>query len=81
MDKLAQRIANTLSSAYIIMPFAAWTIYHVATTKEYVTFISDMAILIGLLILRDEKVAAEKTDENVKKDLTLSRKVLKKLEK
>lgn len=77
MDNIAQKIANALSSAFVIIPFGLWTIYHLATTKEYVSFISDMAILIGLLILRDEKVAAETTEKNVKADLRLSRKVIK----
>lgn len=81
MDKLAQRIANFLGSAWVIIPYFCWVVYHVVTVRDYVTAISDVTFLVGLLILRDEKVAADKTDKAVRKDLTLSRKVLKKLEK
>jgi hypothetical protein len=80
MDRFAQRIANFLGSAFVIIPYFIWVVYHTITIHDYVTSISDVTFLVGLLILRDEKVAAEKTDKNVKRDLTLSRKVLKLLQ-
>lgn len=80
MDKFAQHIANFLGSAWVIIPYFVWVVYHIITVKDYVTAISDVTFLVGLLILRDEKISAEKTEENVKKDLTLSRKVLRLLQ-
>lgn len=76
MDRFAQRIANFLGSAWVIIPYFLWVVYHVITVRDYVTMISDVTFLVGLLILRDEKISAEKTDANVKRDLKLSKKVL-----
>lgn len=75
MNRIAQHIANALSSAFVILPMAVWTLYHAATTKEYVTFISDMAILIGLLILRDEKIASETSEKHLKEDLNATKQI------
>lgn len=79
MDNIAQKIADVLGSAPIVICFGLWTIYHASTTLDYVTAISDTAILIGLLILRAETVQAKRMENDVKRDVRLSRQVLKEI--
>lgn len=72
MNKAAERIASILGSAPVVLAFGLWTVYHAVTIQDYVTTISDTAILIGLLILRAETVQSERTEEAVKQDLRKS---------
>lgn len=72
MDRIAQRIADILGSALVIVPFSIWTVIHAFTVRDYVATISDLAIAIGLLILRAETVQSERTEEAVKADLQKS---------
>lgn len=73
MNKVAERIATILGSAWVVIPFCIWTVIHAFTAQDYVTTISDTAIAIGLLILRAETVQSERTEQAVKKDLDYSR--------
>jgi hypothetical protein len=79
MDKLAEKIAKALGSAPVILLFSAWFVYHNLQTKEYVAFISDVAILIGLLILRAEQVQGDRMEKFIKKDLKHTKRVEKHL--
>lgn len=72
MNRIAERIAAFLGSAPVVLGFGLWTVYHAVTIKDYVTTISDTAILIGLLILRAETVQSERTEKAVKQDLKKS---------
>lgn len=67
MDKIAQKIATLLGSAPVILGFLLWLIYHNASAWDYTNFISDVAIEIGLLILRAEKVEGDAMHHDVKK--------------
>lgn len=79
MDNLAKQIASILSSGPAIAIMAMWVVFHTATTREYVSFISDVTFLAALLILRDEKIMSDKTDKNVKQDLRATKRIEDKL--
>jgi predicted membrane-bound spermidine synthase len=79
MNKVAERIARILGSAPVIISFGLWTIYHAVAIKDYVTSISDSAILIGLLILRAEIVASDRTEEISRADLAATKRIEKRL--
>lgn len=81
MDKLAQKAADFLGSTWVIVGFGGWMIVHTILQKDYISFISELAIWIGLMILRAEAVQAEETDRAVKKDLKASERIEKKLDK
>lgn len=81
MNKIAQRIADILGSAWFIIPFTLWTIIHNLFPFAYVNFISDVAIVFGSLILRAEAVQSERQERAVKEDVRLSKEVLKLLKK
>lgn len=88
MDAIAQRIASILGSAPVIIVFGLWMIYHNVTAWDYTNFISDVAIEIGLLILRAEKVQGDRMEhytkqaaKDTKQDLQLSEEVLHLLKK
>ncbi len=83
MNKLSERITSILGSSVVIGLFAAWLIYHTITQKDYLSFISELAILIGLLILRSETVMGERQEryikeakKDVKEDLAKSNEVI-----
>lgn len=78
-DKASTIIAKILSSAPVILGFTAWLVYHNSATQEYVAFISDVAILIGLLILRAEQVQGGNMESFIKRDLKHTKKVEEKL--
>jgi hypothetical protein len=67
MDSLAQRIANFLGSGWAIGGFGLWLIIHNLVARDYVTFISDLAIEIGLMILRAESIESAAMHKDVKK--------------
>lgn len=79
MDRIAQKIADWLGSTIVIVLFGLWLMGHNVVAKDYVTFISDMAIWIGLLILRAEKVQSDRMERDVKRDLKKSDDILSKL--
>lgn len=79
MNKVAQRIADILGSVWVIGGFGIWLVVHNMYARDYVTFISDLAIEIGLLILRAEKVQNDQMQRDVKRDLSESKKILSKL--
>lgn len=76
MDRAAERITDWLGSTPVVLSFTFWLIFHNARGFEYVSFISDMAILIGLLILRAETVQSRRTEHTVKADLKKSDEVI-----
>lgn len=77
MNKLAEKLANILGSAWIIGSFGLWVIVHAVLTRDYVATISDLAIEIGFLILRAENVQSARTEQAVKRDLKKSDKLIK----
>ena len=77
INQAAERIARILGSAPVVLLFAGWTAYHNASNWKYVNFISDVAILIGLFILRAEIVQSDRMEEAIKQDLRESAKILK----
>lgn len=68
-DKIAEKAVDILASGYVVGAFTAWLIYHNALHFEYTPFISDVAIWIGLLILRAENIASERLERKVEKKL------------
>lgn len=79
MDKIAGKITSLLGSAPVIGLFGLWTFAHAVITHSYVATISDLAILIGLLILRAEDAQSKLTHDAVLKDVRQGKKILKKL--
>lgn len=81
MNRIAETVANFLGSTPVVVGFGLWTLAHAFLSQDYVSTISDLAILVGLLILRAESVQAERTERNVKQDVRLSKEVLKRIKK
>lgn len=79
MDKISQKISSFLGSAWVIGIFGLWLVIHNALTRDYVTFISDMAIWIGLLILRAEDVQAKRTEDISRADLKATKRIERKI--
>lgn len=79
MNRVAQKVADILGSAVVIIGFGLWMIYHNSISWNYTNFISDVAIEIGLLILRAEKVQSDQQHEDIKRDIQKSDKVLNRL--
>lgn len=67
MDRLAEKIADILGSAPIIILFALWLGYHNLSAWDYTNFIA-------------EKVQSGRMEKAVKKDLRKSDKVINKLD-
>jgi len=53
-DHIAAVATNVLASGPMIVGFTIWLVAHNAMSWNYTNFISDVAIEIGLLILRAE---------------------------
>ena len=66
MNNIVQRITTILGSGPAIVGFALWLAFHSITDWDYLAFISEAAILIGLLILRDESAQAERFERLIK---------------
>lgn len=76
MNKIAEKIASFLGSAWVIGLFGLWLIVHTVIQKDYIAFISELAILIGFLILRAESVQSERMEYKIDADKRYSREVL-----
>lgn len=72
MDKLAEKLAGVLGSAWMIGGFGLWVVVHAVLIRDYVATISDLAIEIGFLILRAENSQSTRTEQAVKRDLKKS---------
>lgn len=71
MNRLAEKIAVVLGSAWIVGPYAFWVVFHTITVRDYVTAISDVTFLAALLILRDDKVQADRIEKQNKRIIKL----------
>ena len=69
MNDISEGIAEFLGSVWVIIPFGIWTVLHAFITKDYVDTISDLAIEIGLLILRAENVQGKRMENQNKRIL------------
>lgn len=67
MDRIAEKIAEILGSAWVIGGFGVWMVVHAFISRDYVSTISDLAIEVGLLILRAENVQAKRMERDIKK--------------
>lgn len=67
MDKVSEKATDILASAPVIICFTIWMIAHNIIVKSYVAFISDVAIEIGLLILRAENLQQERLERKIDK--------------
>lgn len=76
MNKLAGKIANLLGSTWVIGGFGLWVIVHGIISSDYVSFISDLAIEIGFLILRAESSQNAKMENLIKQDVKNTKQVL-----
>lgn len=66
-DRVAERAVDILASAPVITLFTVWLAFHNATHWDYTNFISDVAIEIGLLILRAENVQSQRLERKIDK--------------
>lgn len=80
VDKFYERVSVILGHTFVIGLFATWLIVHTFMQKDYISFISELAILIGLLILRAENQQSKRTEDAVKRDLKKSDTQLEKLD-
>lgn len=81
IDKWYEEASKWLGSTYVVGLFALWLLIHTIIERDYISFISELAILLGLLILRAETVQSERTEKAVKKDLKESNEIKKLLNK
>lgn len=77
-ERMTVILASTLSQVLFLLSFLWYNIFQELT---YLAIISEIAITIGLLILRGQNVAGERMERNVHKDLNKSDEVLAKLKR
>ena len=68
-DKVAEKAVDILASGIVISAFTIWMVVHNGLHFNYTNFISDVAIWIGLLILRAENVQSTRLEKKVEKGL------------
>lgn len=83
LDRAFERTITLLGSTLVIVTFGVWMVVHTISTRSYLSFISEMAIFIGLLILRGQNIQSvrmerniERTKEDTKKDLEKSDEII-----
>lgn len=79
IDKTYEKISDYLGSTITVSLFAAWLCYHTATQRDYISFISELAILIGLMILRAESAQSARLERIMRRDERKTKEVLKKV--
>lgn len=72
MDNAYERLTRFLGSTTVVVLFTAWLILHTIMQRDYLSFISELAILLGFLILRGQNVQSDRMEANVRADLKKS---------
>lgn len=67
MNRFYEKASEVLCSTPAVVLFALWVVVHTAIQRDYISFISELAILLGLMILRAETVQAKRIERKVEK--------------
>jgi uncharacterized membrane protein len=80
MDKVYEKIAVLLGSTAVILLFALWLVLHTVMQHDYLSFISELAILLGFLILRGQSAQSQRTEDVSKEDLSATKRLNRKVD-
>jgi hypothetical protein len=79
MDSLFSRATEVIGSTWAVGLFFVWTLAHTIIGREYLSFISELAIFLALIIVRGQNLDATRMHENLEKDMAATRRIENKL--